>query len=128
LFSTITRLRRYADAIWSTIVDRPVRWLVPPDATAHNKIVAWTQADTPHLVFLANTDLQQSVVRFGLPMLRPNAPLSAPLPALTADFSTAAAIPQADQVLAFNGKHYRVTSLAPGEGRAYRVYHSRASA
>jgi hypothetical protein len=125
LFSTITRLRSYADAIWSSIRGRPIRWLVPPDATAHNKIVAWTQANTPQFVFLANCDVQQPVVRFGLPTPRPESLLSDPQPTLDADLSTAAAIPPADQVLVFNGKHYRVTSLAPGEGRVYRVCHGK---
>jgi hypothetical protein len=118
LFSTITRLRRYADAIWPIIKDRPIRWLLPPDATAQSKVIAWTQADGPEFVFLANTDLQHPVVRFGLPSPSGIAPPSM----LTGDLSTARiAIPPPDQKLAFNGKHYRITHLEPGEARVYRV-------
>jgi hypothetical protein len=115
LFGAVTHLRRYADAIWPILRDRPVRWLIPPDATAHNPIVAWTQASAPEYVFLANTDVGQPVVRFGLQLGL------TPPPALTADLTTAAVIPAADHSLSFNGKHYRVARLAPGEGRVYRV-------
>jgi hypothetical protein len=124
LFSAITRLRRYADAIWPVLKDRPVRWLLAPDATAQNKVVAWTQADRPRYVFLANTDLEHPARRFGLPLL----PVLAPAPVLGAELSTAGwTIPEADQELAFNGKHYRVALLRPGEGRVYRVRDGEAS-
>jgi hypothetical protein len=124
LFSAITRLRRYVDEIWAAIRDRPTRWLVPPDATAHNKVIAWTQDDAPEYVFLANTDLGQPAVRFGLPVLQPDLCRDdvTPPPVLAADWSTCAAIPPADRTLPFNGKQYWVTHLAPGEGRVYRVH------
>jgi hypothetical protein len=118
LYSVVLRLRCYADAIWPAIRDRPVRWLIPPDAAAHNKVIAWTQADTPEFVFLANTDVQQPVVRFGLPALSDLVPPFT----LTADFTTTCTgVPPADRTLPFNGKHYRVNRLTPGEGRVYRV-------
>jgi hypothetical protein len=118
LFSALTRLRRYADAIWARIKERPTRWLLAPDATAENRVVAWTQTDRPEYVFLANTDLEQPAVRFGLPLLSD----LWPAPALRADFSTShVPVPVDDQTLRCNGKHYRVTLLRPGEGRVYRV-------
>jgi hypothetical protein len=121
LYAAVTRLRRYADAIWPTIVDHPVRWLLAPDATTQNKVVAWTQADRPAFVFLANTDLERPAVRFGLPILRGGPTTTSP--SLTCDFTTAHRdIPLTDQTLMFNGKHYRVTHLGPGEGRVYRVH------
>jgi hypothetical protein len=126
LFSAITRLRLYADAVWPTLAGRPVRWLIPPDATAHNKVIAWTQADAhrsgaPQYVFLANTDVDRPVERFGLPLgVAPPGDITPP-PVLAVDFSTAATIPAADRTLPFNGVHYCVTHLAPGEARVYRV-------
>ena len=118
LFSALTRLRLYADAVWPALKGRPVRWLLAPDATAQNKVLAWTQADRPEYVFLANTDLWHPVVRFGLPLI--SDPATAP--ALSADLSTSRLpVPPADQELASNGVHYRVTLLRPGEGRVYRV-------
>jgi hypothetical protein len=118
LFSALNRLRGYADTVWPVLKGRPVRWLLPPDATAQNRVIAWTQADRPQYVFLANTDLQQSVVRFGLPL--PSG--RAPAPALRAAFSTSRLpVPAADRELVSNGKHYRVATLHPGEGRVYGV-------
>jgi hypothetical protein len=118
LFNAITRLRCYADSIWSDLRDRPLCWLLAPDATAQNKVVAWTQADRAEYLFLANTDLQHPAVRFGLPLLLDRTPA----PVLTVDFSTSRSpVPLADQELTSNGKHYRVSLLRPAEGRVYRV-------
>ena len=117
LFSAVTRLRRYADALWPAIKDKPVRWLIPPDATAHNKVIAWTQADMPQFAFIANTDFKQPAGSFGLPA----PPVIEPPLVLAADFSTiAAGVPAVDQSPRFNGKHYRINRLAPGEGRVYQ--------
>jgi hypothetical protein len=118
LFCVLSRLRCYADTHWTVLKDRPVRWLLTPDATAQNKVIAWTQADRPEFVFLANTDLEHPAVRFGLPLLSG----LTPAPLLAADLTTSQLpIPDVDQTLAFNGKHCRVASLRPGEGRVYRV-------
>jgi hypothetical protein len=118
LFSALTRLRLYADGVWHALKGRPVRWLLAPDATAQNKVLAWTQADRPEYVFLANTDLRQPVVRFGLPLLSD----LAGTPSLSVDFSTSRLpVPPADRELVSNGVHLRVSLLRPGEGRVYRV-------
>jgi hypothetical protein len=91
---------------------------LPPDATGQNKVVAWTLAGKPEYVFLANTDWQHPVVRFGLPLLSDGTPP----PMLKADFSTdRSPVPEADQELVSNGKHYRISTLRSGEGRVYRV-------
>lgn len=118
LFGAITRIRRYADAIWPALKGRPVRWLLPPDATAQSKVIAWTQADAPQWVFLANTDVQSPAACFGLPALGGGVHAQP----LSLDFTTdLQAPPASDETLAFNGWHYRVNLLRPGEGRAYRV-------
>lgn len=119
LFSAITRLRRYADALWPALQGRPVRWLLPPDARAFNKVIAWTQADAPEFVFMVNTNFHQHSGQFGLPV-PPGVDAVAP-PMLDGEFTTlSTGIPPVDEVLTFNGKHYPVASLAPGEGRVYR--------
>jgi hypothetical protein len=125
LFRAIARLRRYVDSIWPTLKERPVRWLLAPDATAQNKVIAWTQADEPEYVFLANTDLQHPAVRFGVPLLSDRTPV----PVLVADHTTSwLPVPAADLELNSNGKHYRVALLRPAEGRAYRVVDGGATA
>jgi hypothetical protein len=125
LFSAITRLRRYADAIWPTVRHRRTRWLIAPDATAHNKVLAWTQADAPEYLFLANTDLDHAATRFGLPVLcsPPEGDARSPSTTLIADWSTCGPIPPGDRTLPFNGAQHWVACLAPGEGRVYRVHH-----
>lgn len=118
LFRNITRLKLYADRMWQKVKNRKTRWLICPDPTAENKILAWTQRDeTPEYLFIANTDTENPVVRFAIPMF-PRADTNAPL---EFDFSTADSVPEADRTLSFNGKHYKVMKMAPGEGRVYRI-------
>lgn len=116
LFSNITRLRTYAENIFSAIQACPTRWLIPPDACAYNKIVAWTQREKPEYVFIANTDINNSSGKFGIPQL-----VGASNPVnLRATFSTTP-IALNLAYLPFNGKHYIVNNLAAGEGRVYRI-------
>jgi hypothetical protein len=115
LYSTITRIKLYLDSIWPKLKGRPTRWLIPPDATGANKVLAWTQAGpTPDYVFVVNTEAEYAAIRFALPYLAHGI-------ALKCDFSTASTVPETDQLLSSNGKHYQVTRLAPGEGRVYWV-------
>jgi len=118
LFSKISALRRFADSIWSQIKEHSIQWLLLPDATANNQVIAWTQADTPEWIFVANTDIQQPAGHFGLPLLFADSPA----PELKFIFSTdPAALFPGYQNPAFNGKHYLIASLSPGEGRVYQV-------
>ncbi|MBD3308111.1 hypothetical protein GF339_16830 [candidate division KSB3 bacterium] len=120
LYQKIMRLRLYTDSIWPLIHGRPIRWLLPPDATAEDKILAWTQADeTPDFLFIANTHTDQPVMRFAVPII----PAIDPHSALEFEFSTANSIPEADRTLTSNGKHYKVIKMNPNEGRIYRIKH-----
>jgi hypothetical protein len=122
LFSSITRLKLYLDTIWPMIKGRPSRWLLPPDATGANRVIAWTlQSDSSIFLFLVNTGLEQEAVRFALPHLQETG--QGENPTLTCEFSTLSALPETDQSLAFNGKHYKINRLAPGDGRVYRARH-----
>jgi hypothetical protein len=114
LFNQITRLKVYLDENWSSLRGRPVRWLIAPDARGMNPLLAWTQADDPEFVFVANTRPDQSSGGFGIPLADLNA-------VLKFEFSTASKISSADQTLAFNGVFFPVKDLAPVEGRVYRV-------
>jgi hypothetical protein len=115
LFGNITRLRLYLEPIWAKIKAGSPRWLIPPDSTGANPVIAWAHpSDDPEFVFIANTDPQHPAVHFGLPHLDHN-------PELICDFSTQLEMPEHDQRLVFNGKHYKLARLNPGEARAYRV-------
>ncbi len=117
LFGALTRLRLFADGMFTEIAGRPVRWLLPPDARTDRLEIAWTQADRADYVFVANLDLRRISGYFGIPAL----PGSGTLPDLELAFSTAGDVPDIDHLLVGNGKHYRVEALDPGEGRVYRV-------
>lgn len=117
LFYQITRLKQYLDSIWSQIKERPTRWLLPPDPTANTKIIAWTLAADPDFVFIANTDTVNTVPYFGLPA----PPGISPEQTWVCDFSTVDDVAEVDRILPFNGKHYRLESMSPGEGRVYRL-------
>ncbi|MCB0211215.1 MAG: hypothetical protein KDJ52_17885 [Anaerolineae bacterium] len=118
LYNHLTRLKLYADEIWSKIAGRPVRWLLRPDALGESKLLAWTQADdNPNYIFVANSDPYQPIASFGLPTI----PHVDPLAPWRCEFSTVGRIAEKDKTLLYNGKHYKVASLAPSEGRVYAL-------
>jgi hypothetical protein len=121
LFSTVTRLRVFADVIFTRIQRKPVRWLIHADPTAEQKHIAWTQTGVdPEFVFLANTDTERTVENFKIPSI-PSIPADEPL---VCTFSTAEKVPRSDAVLTLQGKGYTVMRLGRGEGRVYQVGHT----
>ncbi len=112
LFERLTRLRVFADEILPSIAGTTTEWLIPPDATTHRGIAAWTQTGDARLVFLANYDLDRGSGYFGIPALDPQA-------VFDAAFSTTGSVPEIDDHLTSNGFFHRVENLAPGEGRVY---------
>jgi hypothetical protein len=114
LFNQITRLKLYLDQSWPRLRGRPVRWLIAPDACGLNPLLAWTHADRPESIFVANTSLEHPSGGFGLPSPGRSEPC-------TLVFSTCQEIPDRDRALAFNGLYYPLTNLAPAEGRVYKI-------
>ena len=118
LFHRVSRLRRYADPIYSQIRGCPTRWLIHPDATAAQKHIAWTQKDTrPDYLFVANTDTEHDVRNFNVPRI----PGLGRAEALEFEFSTAEHVSDQDRILKSASKGYKVAALAAREGRVYRV-------
>lgn len=117
LFHHLTRMKLYVDEYFEHLRQRPTRWLLPPDPTGYSKVIAWTQADgQPDFLFVANLDVDAPSAYFAVPMI----PGLAPDVPLVLDFSTTSHVPPLDHELRFNGKHYKIQSLAAGEGRIYR--------
>jgi hypothetical protein len=114
LFGQITHLKLYLEKTWSKLNGRHIRWLIAPDACGANPLLAWTQADHPEFVFIANTSLEKPSGAFGL--LAPGG--SGPL---VLEFSTSQETPANDQKLVFNGIYYPVANLDPAEGRVYKL-------
>jgi hypothetical protein len=55
-FQQLTQLRLFAESIWEEIANQEIRWILPPDDTAQNKLIAWTLANNPTYIFVANLD------------------------------------------------------------------------
>ena len=112
LFDQVTRLRLLAEEIGPALTGRATRWLVPPDPTGANPILAWTQAgDSPRYVFVVNTAAQRAVEDVRLPVEVP----------LRLVLSTHDQPPPEDRELLPDRGHHRMRQLAGEECRIYRV-------
>ncbi|HRI59971.1 MAG TPA: hypothetical protein PK228_09620, partial [Saprospiraceae bacterium] len=56
LYENLARQKMLAEEIFPAIRDAKIVWLLPPDETGTNKVIAWTQADQPKYLFVANFD------------------------------------------------------------------------
>ena len=117
LFSRLTRLRVFAESIWAAIRGAECRWLIAPDTTGDNPVIAWTQQTDPRYLFIVNTSPDRTIGRMGIPLI----PQAAQTLELRLEFSTLDTQNTEDVCLTSNGKHYQLSSLLPGEGRVYRV-------
>jgi len=54
LYHKISRQKILAEEIFSLIKDQPVQWLLAPDPSGERRVIAWTQAEQPAFVFVAN--------------------------------------------------------------------------
>ncbi len=61
LYAGLQRQKEIANEIWPLIKDADTQWLIPPDATGQNKVIAWTQKDNPSFVFIVNLDTEHAV-------------------------------------------------------------------
>jgi hypothetical protein len=117
LFHRLSRLTLYAESIFAQIQDLPVEWLIPPDATAEQKFIAWTLASTtPEFIFVANLDIDQEVHNFNIPLV------AGTVDKLDCEFSTTDFLSQPDQTLEWRQglKGYKIHRMFAGEGRVYR--------
>lgn len=115
LFDDIVRMRLYLDSIFPQISGKQSRWLNPPDPTLADRFFAWThEQGTPTRVFVVNGDPVERSPRFTLPRLETEGRLEL-------EFSTHTSPPTSDMSLACGPCGYRISSLAPGEARAYRL-------
>jgi hypothetical protein len=115
LFERLTRLRSFVEEILTDLEGTTTRWLLPPDACAYSRVVAWTQEEDPRWLFVANLDVVAPSRYFGVPGLAESGlrPVGV--------FSTHGEVPPEDRTPRWNGRHHRVENLEPGEARAYRL-------
>lgn len=67
LHNNIVRQKQLADRIFNAIKDAKVHWLLPPDPSGRQKTIAWTQAENPKYIFVANMDTKKPVKDLSVP-------------------------------------------------------------
>ena len=121
LFHHIMRLRLFFEehvTLVTGLTGQPTRWLVPPDATGNNPVIAWTTADKdPDFLLVANVGLDRPVGPVLIPYAHPKDKVGEILGCV---FSTAARgvnVPQA----CCTDLGFHIKQIEPGEGRVYRL-------
>ena len=114
LFHHLTRLRLFAEKIWSAIAKQTTRWILPPDATAGVKVIAWTQLENPQYLFVVNLDLETSVFNINIPKI-------AGLQGGELAFSTADFYSGAEDWQTYPN-YYHIDQMFAGEGRCYVIH------
>lgn len=56
LYKRLGRQKMLANDIFSSIAGSRAEWKLPRDRTGKNKVIAWTQAENPRFLFVANLD------------------------------------------------------------------------
>lgn len=108
LYAKLVRQKLLAAEIFPGIKDAKTAWLLPPDRTGVNKVIAWTQAKNPKYLFVANFDTANSQsVSFAAPAVI-NWQLH---------FSTEKEKVESETIQA---GHITVPNLLPGEGVVFR--------
>lgn len=113
LYFTIDRIRLLAERIWPFIRSKRTDWLIPPDATGENPILAWTQSGEPHFLFIVNTSINPAG-SFGVVL--PDQRMIGEI-----IFSTVTTSLNEVEPPQWNGIHYRFSEIADGEGRVYTL-------
>lgn len=116
LYNRLLQIQLYADKVWETVKNKPVRWLIYPDAVGFGKVIAWTQSDEPTHIFIANTDSENAIVNFAIPKIK-----DIENKQLKFDFSTVNSITEIDKYPFYNSRHYNIFRLEKGECRVYLV-------
>ena len=111
-FTVLTQLRLLSESMTDVLLQH-VRWLIPPDPTGDQPVVAWTQAHTPAYVFVANANQRHPARHVTLPLAGTG------LDRLTCLFDSEK--PTEEHEVVSNGTNLPLPPLAPGACRVYRV-------
>ncbi|MCU0346948.1 MAG: hypothetical protein MUC59_08380 [Saprospiraceae bacterium] len=111
LFGNLLKIRAFAEQFLPKIENSKVRWLLPPDATGHKKLIAWTLEEKPEFVFVANLDIDNAAKNIKIP--NPSEGRAA----WQLLFSTKG---KTEGGLVFNGVNLHLEGLEAGECRIYQ--------
>ena len=117
LFAELNRIRIFADQIMADIKDKSTYWLLPPDPTAGSKVIAWTQANDPSLIFVCNLDSEYSRTNIKVPY--PTQLLGDSVFSL--DFSTMEQNSFQGQQLSCNRYWMQIPQIEAGECQCYSI-------
>lgn len=110
LFYRLHRIRLFAETYWSGVKDKKSEWFIAPDATAKQKIIAWTQADQADLLFVVNLGSDSSSV---------SPPMHDRTFALEGLFSSTDS--RFEEEVEWGPTTPNISALAGGECRAYKI-------
>jgi hypothetical protein len=111
LFNNLLKIREFAEGFLPKIENCTTRWLLPPDATGHKKVVAWTLVERPELLFIVNLDTENPVSNTKIPSPKAGQGEWSLL------FTTQN---DSDGKLIFNGVNLHMEEMGAGESRIYR--------
>ena len=61
LFSNLLKIKTVSDEILQSIDNQKVKWLIEPDLTGKNTLIAWTQHENPTYIFVVNLDVDNDL-------------------------------------------------------------------
>ena len=117
LFEQISQIRQAVDRIWSGISSDSVRMLLQPAPDGGRKVFAWTQKSDPSYLFLINCDVDNPAKHLTIPEI-PGVNPGVPIKLL---FSNQNRSGIQREILEFNGYHYPLWNIHPGEARIYSI-------
>ncbi len=115
LFDSLTRQKFLADEIFECIKNSRTEWLLRPDRSGEQKVIAWTQGGEARFVFVVNLDCDLAKPAIFLPKTT-----GLEKAELRLIFSTVEGVETGGNCLKVNGL-FAVKNLQPGEGRALKV-------
>ena len=121
LFDNLHRIKLYADALGEDIQNADCQWLMLPNASSKNKMIAWSCDD---YIFVANLDIDKAAVNIKITPLRIRTPMeqySSEFPTCSCAFSTFETVNESDKVLNIKGSKFLITRMEAGEGRVYKI-------
>jgi hypothetical protein len=66
LFQNLSILKNVSEKINQEIENQAIRWLISPEFTGKNKVIAWTQVMNPRYIFVVNLDTDNNLQTDGL--------------------------------------------------------------
>lgn len=62
LFKNLSVLKNISEKINHSIENQAITWLIEPDLTGKNKLIAWTQKHNPAYIFVANLNMEDDLL------------------------------------------------------------------